>query len=151
MDDDRTGLYFALFLEFGILDQIGTAFLERRLPPGFLASHFGVLSHLIRVEDGRTPLELARAFQVPKTTMTHTLAGLDKAGLVETRPNPDDKRSKRVWLTPAGRGFVADAVAALAPVFAEMSARFPPERAAALLPELSAFREVVDRLRDEVE
>ncbi len=151
MPDDKSALYFALFLEVGIIDQIGRTFLERRLPDGLLTSHFGVVSHLIRVQDGVTPRELAMAFQVPKTTMTHTLAGLEKHGLVGMRPNPVDKRSKRVWLTDAGRAFRDSAIEAMAPLFAELEHRFPAERAAAMLPELTAFREVVDRLRDDMD
>ena len=84
--------YFELFNEIGIIEQLSRADFEARLPKGVLVSHFGVLNHLIRVGDGRTPLELARAFQVPKTTMTHTLAGLEKRKWVETRPNPEDLR-----------------------------------------------------------
>ncbi|MDJ0629408.1 MAG: MarR family transcriptional regulator [Rhodobacter sp.] len=151
MPDDTTGVYFALFLEAGIIDQIGRAFLEKRLPGGLLTSHFGVVSHLIRVRDGVTPLELARAFQVPKTTMTHTLAGLETHGFVETRPNPADRRSKQVWLTEKGRRFRDDAIAAMAPLFAELERRFPLDKAQAMLPHLTAFREVVDRLRDEMD
>lgn len=151
MPDDRTALYFALFLEAGIINQIGAAFLQARLPKGLLVSHFGVVSHLVRVRDGVTPLDLARAFQVPKTTMTHTLAGLERHGLVDIRPNLDDKRSKRVWLTEAGRRFRDETIAAMEPVLSELAERFPPDQAAALLPTLSGFRAVVDRLRDEID
>ena len=151
MPDDRTTLYFSLFLEAGIIDQIGRAFLEKRLPEGLLTSHFSVVSHLTRVRDGVTPLELARAFQVPKTTMTHTLAGLEKHGLVATRPNPDDKRSKRVWLTDKGRQFRDEAIVATTPVLQAISQRFSPDEAEALLPSLTAFREVIDKLRDEID
>ena len=151
MPDDRSALYFSLFLEAGIINQIGTAFLQARLPKGLLVSHFGVVSHLTRVRDGVTPLELARAFQVPKTTMTHTLAGLEKHGLVEMRPNPDDKRSKRVWLTEAGARFLEDAIAGMGPLFDELERRFPPDQVRETLPHLTAFREVVDRLRDEMD
>ena len=151
MPDDRTSLYFSIFLETGIIDQIGRAFFERRLPDGLLTSHFSVVSHLTRVRDGVTPLQLARAFQVPKTTMTHTLSGLEKHGFVEMRPNPDDKRSKRVWLTEDGRQFRDAAIAAMAPVLQAISERFSPQEAEALLPRLTAFREIVDRLRDEID
>jgi len=139
-----------LLLEVGIINQIGTAFLQARLPHGLLVSHFGVVSHLTRVNDGETPLALARAFQVPKTTMTHTLAGLEKHGLVEIRPNPEDKRSKCVWLTQAGRKFRIDALNALAPVLTEISRRFPLEKVERMLPDLAEFRAVIDRLRDEM-
>ena len=150
MDDDNPDPYSALFYEVGIINQIATAFLEARLPSGLMVSHFGVVSHLIRVGDGATPLELARAFQVPKTTMTHTLAGLEKHGFVEMRPNPDDRRSKQVWLTAAGRQFRDDALTKVAPLFGELNGRFSSERVATMLPELSEFRAVIDRLRDEM-
>ncbi|MFT7390621.1 MAG: DNA-binding MarR family transcriptional regulator [Paracoccaceae bacterium] len=149
MSDEGVGPYFALLYEAAIINQIGTAFLEARLPNGLLASHFGVISHLIRVGDGATPLELARAFQAPKATLTYTLAGLEKHGLVEMRPNPRDKRSKQVWLTPAGKQFRDDALAKLAPLFSALEKRFPPERVAAMLPDLTEFRGLFDRFRNE--
>jgi len=151
MADDTPDPYFALLYEVGIINQIGTAFLEARLPSGLLVSHFGVVSHLIRVADGATPLELARAFQVPKTTMTHTLAGLAAHGFVETRPNPDDKRSKQVWLTPAGRRFRDDALTKMEPLLEALKKEFRAKRVAEMLPDLGEFRAVIDRLRDEME
>jgi DNA-binding MarR family transcriptional regulator len=150
MADENLGSYFALLYEVGIINQIGTAFLEARLPSGLLVSHFGAVSHLIRVRDGATPLELARAFQVPKTTMTHTLAGLEKHGFVEMRLNPDDKRSKQVWLTPAGRQFRDDALTEMAPLFEKLEGQFSSKRVAAMLPDLAEFRAVIDELRDEI-
>jgi len=150
MADDTLDPFFALIYEVGIINQISTAFLEARLPRGLLVSHFGVVSHLIRVADGATPLDLARAFQVAKTTMTHTLAGLEKHGFVEMRPNPEDKRSKQVWLTPAGRQFRDDALAQLAPLLEVLNKRFPSDRADAMLPDLSEFRSVIDQMRDEM-
>ncbi len=147
MPDDVTAVWFRFFNEVGIIDQLATALFESRLPPPFLVSHFTVLNHLVRVADGRTPLELARAFQLPKTTMTHTLAGLEKGGLVEMRPNPDDGRSKRVWLTEAGRRFREDAIASLAPDVARLAGRMDTGRIAALLPEIEALRRVLDEDR----
>jgi DNA-binding MarR family transcriptional regulator len=140
--------YFTFFNEVGIIDQIGRAFLEARLPEGLIAPHFAVVNHLIRVSDGQTPLVLARAFQVPKTTMTHTLAGLERHGLVEMRPNPDDGRSKRIWLTVAGRRFHDAAIADMGPLFAELAQEVPPEAIATALPVLSQVRRVIDRMRD---
>jgi len=149
MVEDSPYPYFALLYEVGIINQISTAFLEARLPGGLLVSHFGVVSHLIRVGDGATPLELARAFQVAKTTMTHTLAGLEKRGFVEMRPNLGDKRSKQVWLTPAGKQFRDDALAKMIPLLKELGERFSFKRVAAMLPDLVEFRAVIDQLRDE--
>ena len=82
MDNETRALYFRFFNEIGIISQLSRTMMDMRLPEGVNTSHFSVLNHLIRVQDGRTPLALARAFQVPKTTMTHTLAGLEKLGFV---------------------------------------------------------------------
>jgi len=146
--DPGAGVYFRLFNEIAILEQLSRAMLEQVMPPGLIQPHFGVLNHLVRVADGRTPLDLARAFQVPKTTMTHTLAGLVARGLVEERPNPEDGRSKRIWLTPAGRAFRADVIGALGPLLAPLAVAFSPDRAAALLPDLEALRRVLDAARE---
>ncbi len=143
-----TETWFRFFNEVGIVEQLSRALLEARLPPPFIAPHFAVLNHLVRVKDGRTPLELATAFQVPKTTMTHTLAGLERGGLVAMRPNPEDGRSKRVWLTEAGRRFRDEAIAGLAPDVARLSMRLDPERVAALVGPLAEIRRVLDEDRE---
>ena len=145
----QTYFYFELFNEIGILEQLARARFEARLPKGVLVSHFSVLNHLVRVADGRTPLELATAFQVPKTTLSHTLGLLEKRGWIEMRPNPEDKRSKRVWLTEAGRTFRAEAIAALAPDMAEIAAAFDPADVEILLPKLQALRRHLDAARDQ--
>ena len=139
--------YFALFNEVAIVEQLSRALLEARLPPPLIAPHFAVLNHLVRVRDGRTPLELAGAFQVPKTTMTHTLAGLLQMRLVEARPHPEDGRSKQVFLTEAGRQVRADAIAAMTPDMSWIAEGFPPERVEAVLPALMDLRRLLDERR----
>lgn len=148
MADKPASLYFSLFNEIGILHQLSRAALEAQLPSGLLVSHFGVVNHLVRLGEGATPVELARAFQVPKTTMTHTLGGLVKHGLIKLRPNPEDARSKCVWLTDHGRAFRQDAVEKASAAMGDFAQAFPPERIEALLPELIAMREFLDSARD---
>ncbi len=140
--------WFRLFNEIGVLAQLSGALLEARLPHGFLVSHYAVLSHLTKGKDGRTPLDLARAFQVPKTTMTHTLAGLERAGLVRMSPNPEDGRSKRVWLTDEGRAFRDKAFEALMPDMQALEAAFPLQRLGDAPDTLAALRAVMDAMRD---
>jgi DNA-binding MarR family transcriptional regulator len=139
---------FAFFNEVGILAQLSRALFEARLPPGFTLPQFSVLNHLTRVRDGQTPLALARAFQVPKTSMTHSLAVLERHGLVETRPNARDGRSKCVFITPTGRAFRQAAIDGLAPDLAAIARAFPVAELAEALPTLSALRAVMDRMRD---
>ncbi len=140
--------FFAFFTEIGILAQLSRALFEARLPDGFTVSQFIVLNHLIRVKDGRTPLELARAFQVPKTSLTHSLAVLERSGLIRLAPNPGDGRSKLVWLTEAGRTFRRETIADLMPDMAALAARFPATKIADALPALTDLRQLMDRLRE---
>jgi DNA-binding MarR family transcriptional regulator len=148
MPDNNIPRYFQLFNEIGIVEQLARAMFEARLPEGMLVTHFSVLNHLVRVGDGRTPLALARAFQTPKTSMTHTLAGLERHGLVDIRPNPKDKRSKCVFITDAGRRFREDAIAALAPDLAEIAEAFPVGEIEPVLEKLTALRVWMDARRD---
>lgn len=141
-------LFFGFFNEVGIIQQLSRAMLEKRLPDGVTVAHFGVLNHLIRVNDGQTPLKLASAFQVPKTTMTHTLAGLESRGLVTLTANPADGRSKLVWLTEAGRAFRNEAIAALGPDVARLASKIDADAMRMALPILSNIRETLDRERD---
>lgn len=145
---DSASQFFAFFTEIGIISQLSRALLEQRLPDGATVAHYGVLNHLIRVSDGRTPLDLARAFQVPKTTMSHTLAGLEKRGFIEMRPNEKDSRSKRVWLTDAGRDFRNSAVGLLAADIERLSKSIDVKTVEALVPELAKIRKVLDEDRN---
>lgn len=145
---ELTGAYFQLFNEIGIISQLSRAMFEARLPDGLVLPHFSVINHLIRVKDGQTPLQLARAFQVPKTSMTHTLAGLEKHGFVQMRTNPDDARSKQVWLTDQGRAFRETAIASLAPDVAEISDIFDGDTLSMLISELGHLRKRLDTQRD---
>ncbi len=148
MDSDTRLLYFRLFNEIGIIAQLSRAMMDARLPGGLITPHFSVLNHLIRVEDGRTPLELARAFQVPKTTMTHTLSGLESQGLISVRPNPQDGRSKRVWITEAGRRFRDGAIEALDEDIAALAALVDREEVESLIGPLIEIRKILDAQRD---
>lgn len=148
MPDPTTELWFRLFNEVGIIEQLARARFEARLPQGFVMAQFTVLNHLVRVRDGQTPLALARAFQVPKTSMTHSLAVLERAGLVRLEANPGDGRSKQVWITDAGRTFRDTAIAALSQDIAPVAQTLPEEEIRALLPGLERLRKVLDAARD---
>lgn len=48
-----------------------------------------------------TQKELAALAQVEQPTMTHLLARMERDGLIRRSPNPDDKRSSLISLTPS--------------------------------------------------
>ena len=138
--DDRSRIYFDLFIEIGMVAQLTRSLMVHRLPDGLIELHFRLLDFLVRAGDGRTPFAIAQAFQVPKTSVTHTLSTLAARGLIEIRPNPADGRSKLVYLTPAGRDLRARAVDALGPEIAALAADHPPEEIAELVPRLRRIR-----------
>jgi DNA-binding MarR family transcriptional regulator len=59
-------------------------------------------------EGPRTQLALAGRLGLDRTVMTYLLDDLQKDGLVERRPDPADRRARRVELTEAGRGRLCD-------------------------------------------
>lgn len=142
------GTAFAVFVEIGIIGQLSTALLEARLPKGMVAAQFAVLNHLSSRPEGETPLQLARAFQVPKTSMSHSLAVLDERGLVVMAPNPADARSKIVRITPEGLAFRTGVIDALGPDIAQALAALHPGTLDRVLPLLRHLRQVMDRARD---
>ncbi|MTI42348.1 MarR family transcriptional regulator [Roseibium hamelinense] len=151
MDNADRHLYFSFFNEVNIIGQLSRAQFEARLPKGVLLPHFSVLNHLVRVGDGATPLALARAFQVPKTTMTHTVSGLVQRAFVTLKSNPKDGRSKTVWLTNAGREFRDDAIKLLDDDMEALRAAIPADKISALVPALEEIRVFLDAYRNEPE
>ncbi len=144
--DPRT--LFALFREIGIIEQLSRTQLEAHLPDGLIAPHFAVLSHLINRGDGAVPITMARAFQVPKTSMTHTLKGLEKGGYIEIRPNPEDKRSKTVWMTDKGRELFHQTIESLGPAMGTVLSKMDAAKLTAIIPVLSELRAIMDAARD---
>lgn len=144
---DAPSRLFQIFNEIGIIEQLSRAVLEAHMPEGLIEPHFGVLNHLMRVGDGCTPIAMARAFQVPKTSMTHTLAGLERRGLVEMRPNPRDGRSKQVWLTDTGRMLRDQIIRDMGPELAKLAEALDTERLMAILPVLTELRVYLDKSR----
>ncbi|WP_282608752.1 MarR family winged helix-turn-helix transcriptional regulator [Pelagibius sp. Alg239-R121] len=144
----RQKLAFQFFTEVGIIQQLGTALFNKRLPEGLHVSHFSILNHMMRLGDGKTPLSLAESFQVTKGTMTHTLAGLTKRGLVRVEPNALDGRSKLVFLTDDGRVFHKTAIESLAPMFAMLDEKIDFDKLIEVIPLLQEVREILDSNRD---
>lgn len=65
------------------------------------AAHIG----LFRYEglDGRRPTELAQRMQITKQSVHDLLRHLERRGYAERKVDPDDKRSRLIYLTARGR------------------------------------------------
>ena len=146
--DDQQQTIFKFFNEVGIINQLSVAMLNNRLPEGLHVSHFSVLNHCVRLGDGKTPLALAKAFQVSKGTMTHTLSELSRRGFLRLAPNAEDGRSKLVFITDEGRAFQKRAIESLAPAIDKLGDQLDVEAMARMLPDLAVLRSVLDNNRD---
>lgn len=148
IDDDTQKRLFEFFNEIGIIHQLATSVFNQHLPDGLHMSHFIVLNHLTRLGDGRTPVRIAKAIQVTKATITHTLGVLEKRGFISIRPNPDDGRSKLVFLTQTGAQFRQKAIGSLLPAFETFSRELNLEDMQEAIPTLRQVRQVLDENRD---
>jgi DNA-binding MarR family transcriptional regulator len=73
----------------------------------FPVAQASVLSRLDR-DGAQTASELAAAERVRPQSMAQTLAELEGAGLIERRPDPEDRRRIQVELTGRGRDRVLE-------------------------------------------
>ena len=69
---------------------------------GMTRAQWAVLVRLDRSE-GLNQSELADTLDLQPITLTRLLDKLCDSGLIERRPDPDDRRAKRLFLTPAAR------------------------------------------------
>jgi len=140
MSDSHETLAVSLFSEIFMVDQLARARLTRALPKGMEISHFSVLNHLARLQEERTPAQLARTFNVTRGAMTNTLHKLEIAGHIHIRPDWDDARRKFVAISPAGLRARDAALAAITPVIGEVVEAIGAEKVRAALPVLREMR-----------
>ncbi|KVO47194.1 MarR family transcriptional regulator [Burkholderia ubonensis] len=80
--------------------------------------------------------DVASLLAMDRTTLTAALKPLERRGLVVIEPDPDDKRSRLLSLTPAGHRLLAKAFPVWQQTHAEIEQSFSPDE--------------VDRLRDQL-
>ena len=95
-----------------------------------------VLTHLAR-GPAETQLALATAVGHDKTRLIGVLDGLESEGLITRRPAVDDRRARRVAITPAGRERHAAAVADIRAMEDELLAVLEPGDREVLLASLA--------------
>jgi DNA-binding MarR family transcriptional regulator len=86
-----------------------TVFDQRVKPIGLTRSQAWVLTNLSRHDDDAlTQIELARLLDVGKVTLGGLIDRLEENGFVVRRPDPDDRRSKRISVSAKGKALVAE-------------------------------------------
>jgi len=76
-------------------------------PHGLTPQQFALLAFLWR-EDELSQKELSEKTDIDRTTLSGLVDRLQKLGLVERRPHPEDRRAWLVALTKAGRAQEAE-------------------------------------------
>jgi DNA-binding MarR family transcriptional regulator len=85
--------------------------LRRRLADDCTLPRFDLLANLER-EDGQTLAALSRRMLVTAGNLTGLVDRAERDGVVERRPDPNDRRLSRVFLTSRGRDLVQGVIPA---------------------------------------
>lgn len=89
-------------LKLSRLPRLWRAILDKRLAPLELTqTRWITLYHLWRLGDGQAQCDLARVIGVEAPSLVRTLDQLAEQGLIERCPCDQDRRTKRIFLTPA--------------------------------------------------
>ena len=79
-----------------------TRFLDMKLQAtGLSSAQFGLLTHIATAPDD-TIGALAERMDLDQSTLSRTLRGLERAGLIEIAAVEKDQRKRAVWLTESG-------------------------------------------------
>jgi DNA-binding MarR family transcriptional regulator len=95
-----------------------------------------------------TPTELARWMAAPATTVSSVVKRLESRGHAARERHPDDRRSYRIRLTPAGRHTHEAAIELFRPVSTAVESRLGADRAS-VEEALLRFREAIDQVREQ--
>ncbi|HSK21634.1 MAG TPA: MarR family transcriptional regulator [Egicoccus sp.] len=105
-----------------LADRLRSAALE---PLGLQLGDVDVMAALWRHGGGLRPLDLRSSMLVGSGTLTARLDRLEGAGLLERRPDPDDRRGRLLYLTPAGERLVPEVVEQLLQIENDLLAPLP--------------------------
>jgi DNA-binding MarR family transcriptional regulator len=73
---------------------------------------------------GLSVADVARRVATASQSANEMLGGLERAGLVERRPHPTDRRSQQIFLTDAGQARLAEALPTVRAVEERLTADF---------------------------
>lgn len=103
---------------------IARRFDEALRPLDLTNGQYSLLISLNR-PDAPSISHVARVLAMDRTTLTANLKPLERRGLLVVRPDEEDKRSRRIELTNAGRDLLVDAVPIWRETHDEIDGRLP--------------------------
>ncbi|MCL2423919.1 MAG: MarR family winged helix-turn-helix transcriptional regulator [Micrococcales bacterium] len=129
-----------LLLDTWFLAQTVTRWMQVRLAEVGLSADEMALCSVLQAVDGGSPTVLAEIAGSPLSTMTSMIGRLQRAGMLEVVPDPDDRRGKLVRLSAAGNRLLAEAQSTFAPAYWSLteSLSLPAEQIRTALNELEA-------------
>jgi DNA-binding MarR family transcriptional regulator len=96
-------------------------------PVGLTSDELPVYS-MLASDTPVTPTELSRWMAVPATTVSSVVKRLEARGHIVRREHPQDRRSYRIVLTPAGREAHSSAIELFRPVSTAVERRLGAQR-----------------------
>src|SRR5919112_3437329 len=114
-------------------------------PAGLDGDEFAIYS-VLSAARAITPTELARWMAAPPTTVSSYVKRFEARGHVRREPNPADRRSYRIKLTPAGRRAYRAAAALFVPLRTRVADALGP-RDEGVREALLTLRTVLDDIR----
>jgi DNA-binding MarR family transcriptional regulator len=99
---------------------------------------------------GLSVADVARKVSTARQSANEMLGGLERAGLVERRPHPTDRRSQQIFLTDAGRARLDEAVPTVRAVEARLAAGFSPDEIAVVNAWLRRMTEAITSEGEEI-
>lgn len=116
-----------------------SAFYEERLAPFGLTPSQYLLFNVLWMEDGIGLGELGERVTLDAATLTGLIDRMEKSGYVERQPNPGDRRSVLVFLTPKAREVGPKILAFANELDCKLKKQFTPE-------EMAVFEKVLNSL-----
>lgn len=128
-----------VLLELAVANALASQiFVRELLRAGYPFTQVGMLT-LIGIHGPITPSGLEAETGIPKTTLRGRLQSLVVSGYVRRQPNPDDRRSHFLEITPEGEAFLEE----MEPVVAAAERAIEQE----LGVPIETYREPLERLR----
>ncbi len=100
---------------------------------------FGLLGFLWQ-QDSQSQAELSARSQIDRSTMGGVIDRLEKEGLVQRLPHPEDRRAYRVCLTDRGRALETELTPLAEKVHTRFVERITPD-------ELATLQQILEKLR----
>jgi DNA-binding MarR family transcriptional regulator len=104
----KRGRKLSVLLELAVANAFASKLFVRELTrAGYPFTHVGLLT-LVDLYGPITPGDLEQETAIPKTTLRGRLQSLYSRGLLRRVPNPEDRRSHFVEVTPEGKHFLRE-------------------------------------------